>query len=277
MFSFPGSILKLLKKNSTWKSIIVAGILVDGTALWPELRSKEELMEELREDMAMGTPEAFFAEIMNDDEAGITSVFDTTKLPANPYEEADCPHSSFIIIDVATDKLSADDTTIIYYEIYEEWPVAVEMERGSFSPLATIKTALTMALKKGCFLIAVESVSYQSSLVFWFQHVCNEVKIEGIQFVELYPGMRTKNSRILTLFKSALKGEIFWRAALNTDIIWEATQFKPHKTNNVDNILDNLAYAADIKSQYAALAVLPLSVEGIETDSASVVSFNSAF
>src|SRR6185503_4593825 len=80
MFSSKGCILKIIKRNPEWLSIIVPGILSDGTALWPELRSKEELLQELKEDIAMGTPEVFFSEIMNDEEAGITACFDTNSV-----------------------------------------------------------------------------------------------------------------------------------------------------------------------------------------------------
>lgn len=278
MFSSQGCILKILRKNPEWVSVIVAGILADGTALWPELRSKEELLQELREDISMGVPEAFFSEIMNDENSGISSCFDITKVPTCPYTiQVDAVSASFIIIDTASDKIGADDTTLVYYEAFDGIPVATELLSGVFSPGDTIKKALELCLSKGCYLVCVEDTAYQSSLLYWFNKVCQEAGIEGIHFEPVSPKGRNKNSRILTMFKSLVgsqtegsKPTLYLHDNLRAKVFWEISQFRPDRRNNVDNILDNLAYAQDVMTDYAALTWNPLSVEAVAYSEASV-------
>jgi len=203
MFSSPGCILKILRSNPNWMSIITGGILANGSSLWPALRSKEELLQELKEDMAMGTPEAFFSEIMNDENSGVTSCFDITKIPAVPFSSEDIIVGSFVIIDIAGDKINSDDTSIMHYSVYEGMkPVCDEIKTGIFSPGDTIKHALQICLSRGTFLIAIESVAYQVSILYWFDVICRQMGIEGIQLVELFPKRRSKNTRILTMFKT---------------------------------------------------------------------------
>lgn len=288
MFSSNGCILKILRKNPEWISVIVAGILADGTALWPELRSKEELLQELKEDIAMGVPEAFFSEIMNDENSGVTSCFDVTKVPLCPFlPQEDHVSASFIIIDVASDKIGADDTTIIYYEAFDGIPVATELVSGIFSPGDLIRKTLTICLKRGCYLVVAEDVAYQTSLLYWFNYICQEAGIEGIHFEPVSPRGRSKTARILTMLKSLIgtqtdketngKPSLYLREELRPKVFWEISQYKPDKKNNEDNILDNLSYAQDVMSDYAALTWNPLSVESVAFSEASVIDNNSAF
>ena len=284
MFSSPGCILKTLRHNPNWTTVVTGGILADGTSLWPELRSVEELYQELRNDIAMGTPEAFFSEIMNDENAGITSCFDITKIPPVPFaEEGNIVPASFIVIDVATDKINADDTTIIYYEVLDGYPVATSLFAGVFSPGDTIKKTLQLCLEKGCYLIAVEGTAYQVSLLYWFDRICREAGIEGIHFVELFTKGRPKTSRILTMFKSLIPDEgtgkpgLYLRNSLRAKVFYEITQFKPGKKDNTDNILDNLAYVQDVMQDYGPLTWNPLSAESISFSEAKVVEFNSPY
>lgn len=293
MFSSKTCILKIIRRNPEWLSIIVPGILADGNALWPELRSKEELLQELKEDMAMGTPEVFFSEIMNDEESGISACFDVSLVPVCPFSvpRLEDVVASFIIIDVSGNKLTSDDTSIIYYPVLDGIPVATEIQSGIFSPLDTITKTLIWCLEKQCPLVGVETVAYQASLLFWFEKTCEKHGIEGIHFVELMPKGRPKNTRIIQMFKSLVgsrvgKGEgdipdgkplLYLREEIKPKVFHEISSFKPLKRDNEDNILDNLAYAQDMMHDYEALMIHPIKIESRMFDEAKVVEDNCCF
>jgi hypothetical protein len=268
--------------------MIVPGILSDGTSLWPELRSKEELLEELRQDIAMGTPEAFFAEVMNDDTANISSIFDISKVPRCPFAEDITPPASFIIIDVASDKINADDTTIVRYNVLDGIPVVENIISGVFSPGDTIRKTLVEALTHGVPLIAVEDVAYQTSLLYWFSQITEQHQIQGLHFVPVAPRGRPKNTRIISMLKRLLGTQdpgtkeyqgpsLYLRETVKPAVFWEINNFRPDKRNNTDNILDNLAYAEDVILEHSPLLWNPLSIENQAYAEAKVLESSYAF
>jgi hypothetical protein len=286
MYHSPGCILRKLKKNKNWISFIVGAILNDGKPIWPELHSIESLMAEFENDVSVGKPEIFFSEVMNDPEAGVSSILDINKIPISPYVDATMCNGRFIIIDVALDKFQSDDTTIAQYGLYGQDIVMEKLEFGSFNPRDTIVTALMLALASGATVIVVEDVAYQASLLFWFDIVATEFKITGIEFVPITPGGIPKNSRILQWFKRILPSKDstgtldppreYIGSEVRSAVLWEASQFKPTTKNNVDNILDNAAYASKVVELYAPFIAIPAL--SLDVDSgAKVVENNSAF
>jgi hypothetical protein len=85
MYPFEGSILKKLKYNPTWISFITGAIQEDGESIWPELKSIDDLLTELENDVQFGHPEIFYSEVMNDEEAGTRSGIDISQIKALPH------------------------------------------------------------------------------------------------------------------------------------------------------------------------------------------------
>lgn len=272
-----------LEKNPLWIHVVTGAILEDGQPLWPELHSLDSLMEEFENDFNMGTPEIFLAEIMNDTEINLNALIDLTKVPFNPFEEEGeqvlC-QGRCVIIDVATNKIGADDTVLGLHGVYPDAvstnntgvKVVLEMmEFGSLSPLATIQHALQMCFTHGANVIGVESTAYQSSLLFWFNHVCEELGIgQGLHFVELTPqGNKTK--RILQYLKQLLRGEVYLALKCREPMFNEALSFKPAKTNNDDNKLDMASYWQQMIEKYQFLIALPHAVSNTDFEGAKVL------
>jgi hypothetical protein len=285
-------ILERMQNNPLWISIVTGAILADGTPLWPELHSLESLMEEFQNDLNMGVPEVFLAEVMNDTESQFNTLIDVSKVPLNPYEGEDwlplC-QGKFLLIDVATNKIGADDTVIGLHGIYPfasngssddaEEPIKIVCEGllfGSMSPGETIENSLILCFKSGANVIGVESNAYQSSLLYWFDRICKERGIEGIEFVEILAKGK-KNGRILNYLKQLLKGEVYLGNEVRPAVFKEALAFKSNKTNNRDNILDMGAHWQQMITKYRHLIKLPHSIENQEFGGAKVVENNSSF
>lgn len=277
MYPTKHSILRKLKANSKWTKFIVGGILSDGTSLWEDLQPIAQLMDEFESDLAMGKPEIFYAEVLNDENAAANNKIDLSKLPDIPYQEGDISAGNFIVIDPATDKLGADEVSIGYFEIHDARPILMHLTEGRLSPGDTIRTALQYALTHNCRLIAVESNAYQYSLLYWFSFICRQLQIQGVEAVPVYSGVRSKNSRILEMFLSYAKGDIFVHECCKAAVHLQITSFNALKRDNTDGLLDLLTYAPKVIEEFEEYIVSGNIIESQEYEAIDVPEFNSAF
>ena len=272
------SILRKLKGNPNWMKFIAGGILADGSSLWEELQPIKQLLREFENDLASGHPEIFYAEVLNDENVSANNLIDLSKLPEIPYAEGDIPAGNFIVIDPANDKVNSDAVSVGYFEVHgDAQPILMELEEGRFSPGETIRKALTYALTNNCRLIAIEANAYQYSLLYWFNFICEQMGISGIEVVPIYSGSRAKNTRILEFFKAYAKGELFAREEARLSLHLQITQFQPLKRDNTDGILDLMTYAPRVVQEFGEFVVASNIIESQEFDGLEVPELNSPF
>lgn len=254
MYPTKWSILRRLKSNPNWVKFIAGGILADGTSLWEDLQPIAQLEREFQNDLMAGRPEIFYSEVLNDENASSNNLIDLSLLPPLPYDKDSIPPAagSFIIIDPSGNKSNSDATAIGYCEVHDGRPILMELNNERMSPGDTIRTAIEIGLRKGCRLIAVESVAYQASLCYWFNVIITQMGITGFEIVEVYPGGWSKNSRILAMLKSYAAGELFVDTDCKAQVHLQITQFNPLKTDNTDDILDLLTYMPKVLELYGA-------------------------
>lgn len=271
------SVLRKLKYNPTWTKFIAGGILADGTSLWEELQPIAQLTAEFENDLAMGHPEIFYSEVLNDENVQANNLIDLAKLPAVPYSEGDIPGGNFIVIDPATDKLGSDAVSIGYFEIHDASPILMSIKEGRFSPGETIRHALDYCLTHNCRLIACESNAYQYSLLYWFDFICQQMGIQGIEAVPIYSGTRAKNARILEMFKAYAAGELYVHQDAKLEVHMQITQFNPLKRDNTDGLLDLLTYAPRVVQEFGEYVIAGSIIESQEYEAIDVPEFNSPF
>ena len=277
MYPTKHSLLRKLKNNHTWIKFIAGGILADGTSLWEELQPIKQLTAEFENDLAMGHPEIFYSEVLNDENTSANNLIDLSKLPEVPHQEGDIAAGNFIVIDPATDKINADAVSVGYFEIHDATPILMKIEEGRFSPGDTIKKALHYALTYNCRLIAVEANAYQYSLLYWFDFICQQMGIQGIEAVPIYSGVSSKNARILNMFKAYAAGEVYVHADAKLDVHLQITQFNPMKRDNTDGLLDLLTYAPRVVQEFGEFVIAGNIIESQEFDAIEVPDFNSPF
>lgn len=282
MYPFPGSILKKLKNNPAWFSFICGAILADGNSIWPELRSVEDIMEELENDTSMGHPEIFFSEVMNDEEAGSRSGVDLNKIAVYedpPPHDPHYPDSGFVIIDPSVGKKKSDAIAIGAVMIFSDLPILWDLRVDRFNPMQTILNALELALMYQIGIILVESVAYQATLCFWLNFFMQQRGIKGIRVGEIYPGSNMKNSRIIAMLKdlTAPQPQAKIHARVKTQVVYQITHFNPAKTRNEDDILDLLAYSRQAIVQFGAALLLPIEAIQHVVEATTTETFESAF
>jgi hypothetical protein len=271
------SILRKLKKNASWLKFIAGGILSDGSSLWEELQPIAQLTAEFENDLAMGRPDVFYSEVLNDENVQANNLIDLSKLPVPAFEEGDIAAGNFIIIDPATDKLGSDEVSIGYFEVHDATPMMMKLSEGRYSPGETIRKALTFALTHNCRLIAVEANAYQYSLCYWFDFICEQLGISGIECVPIYSGVSAKNSRILTMFKSYVAGEVYIHPDCRLEVHMQVTQFNPMRRDNTDGLLDLMTYAPRVVQEFGEFVIASNIIESQEFDELEVPEFNSCF
>lgn len=257
MYPTKWSILRRIQASPTWVKFIAGGILqkTDGTieSLWEDLQPLAQLLREFQNDQANGRPEVFYAEVLNDPNASVNLLINTANIPPCPYESdfAGGQHQgNFIIIDPSNDKHNSDAVSLGYFEVWDAKPVCRKIVEGRFSPGDTIKEALKLALTHNCSLVAIESNAFQYSLLYWSNQICLQSGIVGINFVDVYSGQRSKNSRILDMFKALLAKEIWLAEETRAPVFSQIQAFNPTKTNNTDGLLDLLTYSPKVLELY---------------------------
>lgn len=277
MYRTPFSILKKLKTNPTWTKLMNGAITQDGVSVWEELRSLESLLAELDSDIAAGHPEIFFAEVLNDVDAGYNTKVDFAQIRDWSWGPDELPQGKAIIIDPSSNKKGGDDVAMGYMEVYDGTPAMREAFEEPLSPGNTIRRALLLALRHRVRVIAVESTAYQYSLLYWFDVICKEVGITGISFVEVYSGSYSKNSRITDMLKNLTSGEIIIHPSIKSAVTHQISNWNPLKRDNTDNILDLLAYMPRVLELYGELLATDTDLEMQEANAAGVVTGAWAF
>jgi hypothetical protein len=277
MYPTKHSLLRKFKQNHTWTKFIAGGILADGTSLWEELQPIKQLTAEFENDLAMGHPEIFYSEVLNDENVSFNNRINLSKLPDTPYQDGDISAGSFVIIDPATDKIDSDAVSIGYFEVHNARPMLMELKEDRFSPGETITEAIKYCLKNNCRLVAIEANAYQYSLKYWFDFICLQMGIRGIEVVPIYSGVTAKNNRILTFFKAYSAGEIYCHPDCRLDLHLQVSSFNPMKRDNTDGLLDLMTYAPRVMVEFEEYVIGGSILEQQEFDATEVVEFNSCF
>lgn len=278
MYPTKSCILAKLKHNPEWISFIAGAINEKMESIWEEMKPIKELMAELRSDIAMGHPEIFFAEVLNDENAGKKAGIDLSKIPDVPFVDGiDQPEGKFIVIDPASGKLTGDNVEIAYVEVYDHRPVVRRFLKGKeghnkLSPGDTIKLALECAIDKNVPVIACEDVAYQATLLYWFDIVMQQLGLEGIQVVPCSPRGKSKNSRLDIMLKQLTAGEIYVDEEIRPDLYFEISQWDRSVKENLDNKMDCVAYAQDVMEENYWSILTPLSLDQDAFSQAKVLS-----
>lgn len=250
MYPGPNSILRKLRDNPTWIKFVSGAILADGSAIWPALRSIDSLIDEFDNDISMGHPEIFLSEVMNDVEVGINTSTDLAQIKVWPWKAHELPQGKFIIVDPSSNKKGGDNVAIGLFEVYDATPALKQVSEERLSPGNTIRRALLLALENKVRLIAVESTAFQYTLLYWFEQISQQLGIDGINFVPIYTGSYSKNSRIADMLKKLTQGELVLHDDVRNRVVHQIVNWNPMKRDNVDDILDLLSYSDRVMELY---------------------------
>lgn len=252
---YPGDcLLKVLKDNSEWVSMITGAILEDGESLWPELQPVSSLISEYKHDEQMGKGHIWFAEVQNDP---LDAKYRLLSGPI-PSDLDDLkgiePDATFITVDPAGFRKKSDDNVIALHAMYDGVPICVSLSGGVWTPKQTVINIITCAMENAVSVIGIESVGYQQSLKFWVEEFLTKMGLQNeIKVIELKTNNKTKLSRIRDYIGELLEGSAGMFSEPRALFSYYASLYKIDKTDNRDDYLDAPAYAKQLLTNYGHL------------------------
>lgn len=249
---FPGEcLLKKLKDNPEWVSLITGAILSDGNSLWPELKSLDVLFAEYRHDASMGLGHVWFAEVQNDPlDAKYRLLAEPIPVLDEHYKNLE-HDACFLTIDPAGFRRKSDHNVIATHKMYSGFPVCTRLKGDIWDPKTTVAEAIKEALLTGASIIGIESTGYQQSLCFWMEQFLIALNITWITVVELKTNNKSKESRISDYIKEMLAGNCGMSDSARVLFTYYAGLYKLGQKDNRDDYLDAPAYQKQILTEYA--------------------------
>lgn len=259
---YPGEcLLKHLKDNPSWVSMITGAILSDGESLWPELQPVSSLIEEYKHDEKMGRGHIWFAEVQNDP---LDARYRLLAAPIPNTFDEDVKHKTadayFITVDPAGFRKASDDNVVAVHGVWASIPVCIKLIGGVWNPKETVINILEQALLYGVSVIGIESTGYQQSLKFWVEQFLLAKGLGHIKVVELKTNNKTKLSRIRNYIAELLSGGSGMTSEARALFSYYASMYKIDKTDNRDDYLDAPAYSRQIMTDYGALLMPPSAI-----------------
>ena len=255
-----GTIITKLAEDPEWISLILGAILEDGTSLWAELHPIQLLLSDYNAAVRAGNEAGWLAEFMNVMDTARNDRFDKVAMQNN-YDSLDpftlslinVPYNptvdgKFIVIDPASTKKNADEHAVALVYIVGSKIIVRDVVHKRLTPKEAIRIAVSLAIREGAWTVFIEDVAYQDTLIYWFNEELKTNQLwahlqSTFKLLPINPRNRSKNSRILQLFKQINVGDIVIHPAAQVAVGNEGTAYIATKSDNEDNVLDACHYA----------------------------------
>ena len=255
-----GTIITKLAEDPEWISLILGAILEDGSSLWAELHPIQLLLSDYNAAVRAGNEAGWLAEFMNVMDTARNDRFDRVAMQNN-YDSLDpftlslinVPYNpsvdgKFIVIDPASTKKNADEHAVALVYIVGSKIIVRDVVHKRLTPKEAIRIAISLAIREGAWTVFIEDVAYQDTLIYWFNEELKTNQLwahlqSTFKLLPINPRNRSKNSRILQLFKQINVGDIVIHPAAQVAVGNEGTAYIATKSDNEDNVLDVCHYA----------------------------------
>ena len=255
-----GTIITKLAEDPEWISLILGAILEDGTSLWAELHPIQLLLSDYNAAVRAGNEAGWLAEFMNVMDTARNDRFDKVAMQNN-YDSLDpftlslinVPYNptvdgKFIVIDPASTKKNADEHAVALVYIVGSKIIVRDVVHKRLTPKEAIRIAVSLAIREGAWTVFIEDVAYQDTLIYWFNEELKTNQLwthlqSTFKLLPINPRNRSKNSRILQLFKQINVGDIVIHPTAQVAVGNEGTAYIATKSDNEDNVLDACHYA----------------------------------
>lgn len=241
-------ILYKFSKMQHWTSLVTGSILADGSILWPELNTLEELLEEYAHDNELGEGATWFAEVQNDPIGAALSLLDigeTVPLFApKEVEYIDTFPIRFITVDPAGDKATSDDNVVATHVLLEEDKGAtIKIANGKWNPSRVIQEIITQVIEYRVGIVFIESNAYQGTLGYWLRVAMERLDMD-FTIIALPSGRASKFKRIKAWVKQFVHGKWSIEDLDSYNLVtFQLYGYRVNVSDNVDDCLDVCAQA----------------------------------
>lgn len=248
-------ILYRFSQISNWTSLVTGAIMADGSVLWPELSTVEELVEEYEHDNELGEGALWFAEVQNDPIGAACGLLGLgEKFPQLAIcEDHNIYPTKFITVDPAGRKLSSDDNVVATHCLIEgDTGLTLKIANGKWSPSDVIEEIIDQVLEFRVPIVFIESQAYQETLAFWLEEKVKQLGLD-LKIIPLPTGTASKYRRIKAWVKQAVAGKWFIADQVSYHkATFQLYAYKTDRTDNTDDVLDVLAQAVLAINKHSA-------------------------
>ncbi|PNX50665.1 MAG: hypothetical protein BV456_05940 [Thermoplasmata archaeon M8B2D] len=251
-----------------WHSRVYGCLLADGKPLWPDAWPIEKLIEDYNEYLENGMADVWFAEMMNMPTAGGRGVILPEEICYAPHRQEDDIKYGFITVDLAiSEETWAHKTVVAVHGWVEDGGINGQWQAIDYSgftgidPINLFWEVIRLCKKWKIRTVGIESVAYQASLKYVFQHECLRNGIEfnestaagqrGIAFVQLH-AIGRKAQRIIS-WASMVKAKEYAINYGDFVLTQELLTYRPDRKINQDDHIDAYAYAPQMLQNFMFL------------------------
>lgn len=262
-------------QSEFWHSRVYGCLLSNGEPLWPDAWSVEKLRKDYLEYLDAGMADVWFAEMMNMPTAGGRGVILPEEICYAPARQEDDIKYGFITIDLAiSEQTWAHKTVVAVHGWVEEGGINGQWQAVDYSghtgidPINLFWEVMRLAKKWRIQVIGIESVAYQASLKYVFEHEClrngipyNQTGLPGevgIAFVQLQ-AIGRKAQRIIG-WAAMVKAQEYAINYGDFTLTQELLAYRPDKKLNNDDFIDAYAYCPQMLRLYMFLIMQEYAV-----------------
>lgn len=269
MLSNKSILYHIVEKDPLWHSMRFGCLRSDGTPLWAELQSLEDIKQDFIRFQKLGLTARWFAEMMNMPMAEGQGLINSEDIP---YAEIILPgqhEAAFITLDPATSKKTwANDSALVVHVLLDGvWRIG-DYITGKYKPDELFFLIVHLCLKWRTRAVGIEGVNYQSVLkmVFELMMVSNN---QTFNVYEIPHRNKPKTERLIA-WCSLLRKKHWVLQEGDFAVTEQLLAYDPLKENNVDDLIDACAmgptmtqlYMADIMDFYTIDKVMYVSKIG---------------
>lgn len=267
------SLLARLSRNQKWNPVVFGSLVKNKLTgllepLWPGKWTVASLKSDFQEYKDLGLIESWMCEMMNMPGHGENG-FTADQINYRPIPTPGECLATYITVDPAFGQSSEnDETSIAVHALFESGPpMTVAVEHGRWDEYTMFTKILGMAQYWNAWTWGIEAVAAQRVLIALFN-----VLLAGRQMlhlVEMIPLMAgrgdPKTSRIRACVSLMANGE--WAIPEgDVDITNQIVDYNFKKKDNVDDIIDSVAYGPSMMEMYLNLIIAQANRDGENDD-----------
>lgn len=230
-------------KSNFWHSYHYGCLKEDGTPLWPDKWTIAELQLDFAMYREKGLEDLWFAEMMNIPTAGGHGLIESSQItyapPINPKELV----IGFFTIDLSISEKEHAHKTCIATHIWngERWQIAMTSEFHGLDPVRLYQEVKKLSIYWGIYICGIESVAYQASVKFVFEHLSKTDFTEYMQYFQIPVGRVQKYVR-LTAWAGLLRNQHYCLSNTDFLVTQQLLEYNPKAPNNSDDTIDACAH-----------------------------------